>query len=252
MIIQTNVPYHMVKENIQRIVALKIGIEIYFNNATIDRIEENEVKETGQVLKDAKIACTVHAPFMDLSPGAVDRTIRRITGDKLEKAVEMANLLGARGIVCHSGYNKWYFDGKQDIWMEGCIETFRRVLTAAGKELPVMVENIFEEEPSNLIELFRYFKDSNLYFCFDSGHYNLFSGISIEEWLQPLRSKIGEMHLHDNHGKSDEHLPIGLGTFPFRELKSFIRNLDRVIYTAEIHAEAQAQEGIKKLKEFLS
>lgn len=242
----------MVRDNIHRIVSFKVDIEVYFNNATIDRIEGNDVKETSRMLKDAGISCTVHAPFMDLSPGAVDRTVRTITGDKLEKAVEMANLLGARGIVCHSGYNKWYFDGKQDVWLEGCVETWNRILKAAGKELPVMVENIFEEEPSNLIELFRYFKDSNLYFCFDSGHFNLFTITDLEEWLSPLRNKIREMHLHDNHGSSDEHLPIGAGTFPFQELKQFIRRLPSIIYTAEIHGEAAAPYGIKKLKEFLS
>ncbi len=252
MIVQTNVPYHMVRENIHRIVSFKVDIEVYFNNATIDRIDSADVKETGSILKDAGISCTVHAPFMDLSPGAVDQTIRTVTGDKLVKAVEMANLLGARGIVCHSGYNKWYFDGKQDVWLEGSVETWNRVLSAGGKELPVMVENIFEEEPSNLIELFKYFKESNLYFCFDSGHFNLFTITGIQEWLQPLKNKIREMHLHDNHGNSDEHLPIGAGTFPFHELKQFIRQLDQVIFTAEIHGEAAAPQGIKILKEFLS
>jgi sugar phosphate isomerase/epimerase len=71
-------------------------------------------------------------------------------------------------------------------------------------------------------------------------------------WLIPLKDKIREMHLHDNHGTSDEHLPVGMGTFPFRELKTFIKGLDDVIYTSEVHGEARAVEGIKKIEEFLS
>ena len=252
MLLSTNVPYKMIRDNIQRIVALQIGIEIYFNNDAIDNINPADVKEMSGFLKDAGIVCTVHAPFMDLSPGGVDRTIRTITKDKLKKSVEMANILNARGIVCHGGYNKWYFDGHKQVWLDASLDTWQEILQVAGKDLPVIIENIFEEEPSTLIELFGHFKDKNLYYCFDSGHYNLFSIVSIEEWLSPLKGKIREMHLHDNHGTADEHLPIGEGTFPFRELKAFIKGIGDVIYTSEIHGEVRAIEGINKLKEFLS
>jgi sugar phosphate isomerase/epimerase len=252
MILSTNVPYKMIRDNIQRIVSLQIGIEIYFNNDTIDNASSQDVKEVNGILKDAGVVCTVHAPFMDLSPGGVDRTIRAVTKDKLKKSVEMANILNARGIVCHGGYNKWYFDGHKQVWLDASLDTWQEILQGAGKDLPVMIENIFEEEPSTLIELFGHFKDKELYYCFDSGHFNLFSKVSLEEWLTPLREKIREMHLHDNHGTSDEHLPIGMGTFPFRELKTFVKVLGNMIYTSEIHGEARAVEGIKKLKEFLS
>jgi sugar phosphate isomerase/epimerase len=252
MIISTNIPYKMIKDNIQRIIALEVGIEIYFNNDAVDDVSSKDVKDVSVLLKDAGIACTVHAPFMDLSPGGVDRTIRTVTKDKLKKSVEMANILNAWGIVCHGGYNKWYFDGHKQVWLDGSLDTWQEVLQAAGKGLPIMIENIFEEEPSTLIELFGHFKDKELYYCFDSGHFNLFSTVSLEEWLTPLKGRIREMHLHDNHGNSDEHLPIGEGTFLFRELKTSIRGLDNVIYTSEIHGEARAAEAIKKLKEFLS
>jgi sugar phosphate isomerase/epimerase len=252
MMLSTNVPYKMIRDNIQRIIALKVGIEIYFNNETIDNTSHQDVKEVKGILKDAGIGCTVHAPFMDLSPGGVDKAVRSITKDKLKKSVEMANILDALGIVCHGGYNKWYFDGHKQIWLDGSLDTWQEMLQAAGKGLPVIIENIFEEEPSTLIELFGHFKDKGLYYCFDSGHFNLFSTVSLEEWLTPLREMIREMHLHDNHGTSDEHLPVGEGTFPFRELKRFIKGLNNVIYTSEIHGEARAIEAIKNLKEFLS
>jgi sugar phosphate isomerase/epimerase len=74
----------------------------------------------------------------------------------------------------------------------------------------------------------------------------------VEGWLIPLKERIREIHLHDNHGKLDEHLPIGMGTFPFRELKTFVNRLGDVIYTTEILDESYVVEGIKMLKEFLS
>jgi len=248
----TNVPYKMVKDNIPRILSLGIGIEIYFNNNALDEAEPKEVKELGKMLGELGVKCTVHAPFMDLSPGGVDRTVRAITKDKLKRSVGLANLLHALAIVCHPGYDKWRFDGNQKLWLDASMDTWTAVIGEADRNLLVLVENIFEDEPATLIELFENFRDKNLNFCFDSGHFNLFSKVPLSEWLGPLKSRIREMHLHDNHGRSDEHLPIGMGTFPFRELKAFVRQLDNIVYTTEIHSEAYAKDSIINLKEFLS
>ncbi len=242
----------MVKENIQRIKNFGVGTEIYFSNDAVDQANPQDVKALSELLKNEGIVCTVHAPFMDLSPGGVDRTIRAITKDKLKKSVDMANILHAKGIVCHGGYNKWFFDGRWQVWLDKSVDTWDAVLKDAGGDVPVMIENVFEEEPSTLMELFGHFRDRNLYFCFDSGHFNLFSTVSLEDWLIPLTVRIREMHLHDNHGTSDDHLPVGTGTFPFRDLKRLVSRLDGILYTSEIHDKAYATESIKKLKEFLS
>jgi sugar phosphate isomerase/epimerase len=247
-----NVPYRLAKENVQRILSLGVGMEIYFNNASIDEAAAKDVKELGKMLRELGVKCTVHAPFMDLSPGGVDLAVRTITKDKLKRSVEFANLLRALSVVCHPGYDRWRYDGNQKLWLDLSIDTWTDVIGGADKDLLVLIENIFEDEPSTLIELFKNFQDKNLNFCFDSGHFNLFSRFPLSDWLAPLKNRVREMHLHDNHGRSDEHLPIGMGTFPFRELKAFVRQLDNIIYTIEIHNESYAKDSIKNLKEFLS
>ena len=166
----------------------------------------------------------------------------------------MANILEARACVCHPGYDKWRFDGNEQLWLNGSIETWAEVLRVANKDLPIVVENIFEETPATFTALFDYFKEKNLWFCFDSGHFNLFSKVSLDDWLAPLKGRIREMHLHDNHGTFDDHLPIGSGSFPFRELKAFLRQTDtkQIIFTVEPHSEATVVDSIKRLKEYLS
>jgi len=247
-----NVPYRMVEKNIKRILLIRMGIEIYFENNLLDHISMDEVRELGKKLEALNIACTVHAPFMDLSPGGYDRQVRHITREKLKKTVQLAEALNARGVVCHPSYDKWRFDGNETLWLEGSIDTWTEVLKEVPEHIPVMVENIFEEKPDTLIALFDYFHDKNLWFCFDTGHCNLFSTVPLDAWLLPLEKKIREMHLHDNHGTVDEHLPIGMGTFPFRELKSFIKKLHPIMFTIEPHGEPRVEESIKNLKEFLS
>ena len=247
-----NVPYRMVRENLRRILSFGIGAEIYLDNHVVGELNSSDVKELGNLLEGHGVPCTVHAPFMDLSPGGYDREIRRITRDKLKRAIEAAMFLHAKGIVCHPGYDKWRFDRNEKLWLDASIETWTEVIKEAKGGPLVMIENIFEEQPSTLIELFAHFKDENLWFCFDSGHFNLFSSISLEGWLAPLKDRIREMHLHDNHGSWDEHLPVGNGTFPFRELKGFLKGLSGINFTSETHGEERAEESIKKLKEFLS
>jgi len=254
MLLFVNVPYRMVEKNIQRAFSLSVGLEIYLDNHIIEEMDLNHVKDLGRILREQNVACSVHAPYMDLSPGGYDRKIRGITLDKLRKAIEVANLLDAKACVCHPGYDKWRFDGNQQLWLDGSIETWSAVLSEANDDLPVMLENIFEDEPATLVALFDYFKTRNFWYCFDSGHFNLFSRVPLEAWLASLKNRLREMHLHDNHGVSDDHLPIGSGSFPFRELKAFMRQakVEGVLYAVEPHEEATVLESIKRLKEFLS
>jgi sugar phosphate isomerase/epimerase len=241
----------MIKGNVARMIDLQIGIEVYINNETASRMDRSDARDIGRELAERGIFCTAHAPYMDLSPGGVDREIRAASLEKLKKAVEIARLIGARGIVCHGGYDRWRFGGHEGLWLENSVKTWTEVLKESG-DLPVFIENIFEENPSTIVELLAVFKDKNMWYCFDTGHFNLFSTIPVDEWLRPLKDRLREFHIHDNHGKSDEHLPVGRGTFPFKELKQFIRHLNGVFFTAETGSEASAVETIKCAKEFLS
>lgn len=119
----------------------------------------DEAKELGKNLKACGIETTVHAPFMDLSPGGYDRAIKRVSIDRIKKAVDVAKNIDAKAIVCHPGYDKWRFDGNEQMWLESSIETWSEVLSHGGKEMEVLLENIFEETPSTFIALFGYFRE---------------------------------------------------------------------------------------------
>ncbi len=246
-----NVPYDMVRSNIERILSLRIGVEVYLNNEAVYRIDRQDARQLGRELEDRGISCTVHAPYIDISPGGVDKEIRHISREKLKKSSEIARLLGAQGMVCHGGYDRWRFGGHEGLWLENSMDTWTELLNESG-DLPFMIENVFEETPATIVALLDRFKDKNLWFCFDTGHFNLFTTLSLGDWLMPLRERLREFHIHDNHGKSDEHLPVGRGEFPFRELKHLMKGMDSLFITAEIAGESSAVDAIKAAKEFLS
>ena len=246
-----NVPYTEVRSNIEQMMALEVGVEVFVSNNLIDHIDLDEARRVGQELRSRAIPCTLHAPYMDLSPGGVDKKVVEISRDRLKKAVEIANIMDARGIVCHPGYDRWRFGGHEQLWLDNSVETWGQVLKDADKGLLVMLENIFEEETATLLSLLGHFK-GRLWYCFDSGHFNLFSKIAVEEWLVPLKDYVREFHLHDNHGRSDEHLPIGRGSFPFRELKQFLQRLPDIACVAEIANEEMVIDAIKSAKAYLA
>src|SRR5262249_512026 len=64
-----------------------------------------------------------------------------------------------------------------------------------------------------------------LHFNFDIGHANLADNGEhdrIEESFSPLRDLVASVHIHDNHGEKDEHLPPYDGSIDW---KSAIKTL---------------------------
>jgi sugar phosphate isomerase/epimerase len=86
-------------------------------------------------------------------------------------------------------------------------------------------------------------------FCFDAGHANAFGGAPLGLWINALGDFLGEIHIHDNHGTADEHLPVGEGNIPFSQLFSILRQKNlRPILTVESHSE----QGLRRMLENIS
>jgi sugar phosphate isomerase/epimerase len=247
-----NVPYRMLRERIEDVTPLGIGVEVYLDNEAVGEVDPQDAGRLGAELRERGITCTVHAPYIDLSPGGVDRDVRRVTLEKLKRAIGTASLMGARGIVCHGAYDRWRFGGHEQVWLDNSIETWTELLRESG-DLPLLIENVFEETPRTIFALLDRFREKNLWWCFDTGHFNLFSKEPLDAWLMPCRERLLEFHIHDNHGGSDEHLPVGRGAFPFHELKRMLGKMNNALFfTAETPSEESAVESLRSAKEFLS
>ena len=59
-------------------------------------------------------------------------------------------------------------------------------------------------------------KSEKIKFCLDTGHYNI--GKKQDDILAEMVPGIEELHIHDNDGQEDEHLPPGAGAIDWREL----------------------------------
>ena len=65
----------------------------------------------------------------------------------------------------------------------------------------------------------------------------------MDEWLKAVSSKLIQLHLHDNHGRADEHLPVGDGTIDFSPL---LRHLKGMSALPSITLEARSLEHLQR------
>ena len=88
--------------------------------------------------------------------------------------------------------------------------------------------------------------------CFDTGHWNLFNKVSMEEWFSMLGSHIVETHIHDNAGTRDDHAPIGDGTIDFDTFFTLLaRHAPNAVWTIEAHSREKLKRALHCLAPFI-
>lgn len=245
-----NVPYDVLENYLPFIKQEKSNLEIYFGSRRFSSIKKNDIIKLKNKL-DYSPQLTIHAPYMDLSPGAVDPGVREITTKRFSDVLGFAEILEPEVVVFHSGYEKWKYGNRVDIWLEGSLKTWVPLNErASDMGVKIAIENIFEDEPIHLKLLMEEVKSKNFGLCFDTGHFNLFSKIPLLEWLKLIKPYIIEVHLHDNTKTSDNHSAIGDGNFDFRTLFRELRGRN-CVYTIEAHTVEDVKKSIERLKSLL-
>lgn len=239
-----HIPYHRLFERLSFIKEHRLDLELYFGGSTLDSLTLTAVRALAGLL-DYGPSLSFHAPFMDLSPGAVDSRVREATMDRFHQTLDIAAILRPKAIVFHSGYEKWRYGLNMELWLEKSLLTWQPLnRLAADIGTKIAIENIFEEDPSNLERLMKGMASDNFGICFDTGHFNLFSKSPLEDWMSVLRPYIVELHLHDNNGAVDEHLPMGAGQFDFTKFFSLLGDRE-CIHTLEAHTQEHVLQSMR-------
>ncbi|HOP40094.1 MAG TPA: sugar phosphate isomerase/epimerase family protein [Geobacteraceae bacterium] len=247
-------PYALLGEHLDFILERGINPEIAFTGDTLDTLDPSRLREISDILAENGISTTIHAPFMDLNPGALDRLVLEATRLRFRQVMEAAAVLCPSVVVFHPGYDRWRFGGSRDRWLQNSIETFQPVVEqAASVGCVIAVENIFEEEPSTLRALLEAVQSPLFRHCFDVGHWNLFSKLSMEEWFEELGCFIAEAHIHDNHGMADDHSPLGEASIDFPLFfRLMARYAPEAAWTIEAHSREAAERAIGNITPYVA
>ena len=251
--IHIHIPYPKLKDFFEMIRLRRYDLEIYFSAAVLDQIEREDLERLRASL-DWNPALTLHAPFMDMNPGAVDPMIRSVTQMRFRQLLNVAAIIRPRAAVFHAAYDKWRYSGRKDVWLGNSIDTWHMVMEAASDiGLRVAVENVFDEDPSALQALIEKVARPDFGFCFDTGHFNLFSAVPMEQWFASLGRYLVEVHLHDNDGSADSHWALGRGNIDFENFFSLLRAQQSApVYTIEAHEKQDVETSLQRVKTHLT
>jgi sugar phosphate isomerase/epimerase len=250
--IHVHIPYPKLKDFFEMIRLRRYDLEIYFSAAVLDQIEREDLEKLKASL-DWAPAITLHAPFMDMNPGAVDPMIRSATQMRFRQLLNVAAILKPRAAVFHAAYDKWRYSGRKDVWLNNSIDIWHAVMDAASNiGMQVAVENVFDEDPEALRMLIEKIARPGFGFCFDTGHFNLFSAVPMEQWFEGLGRHLVEVHLHDNDGTADSHWALGRGGFDFEKFFGLMREHSPVpVFTVEAHEKEDIETSLERVKSLL-
>ncbi len=184
-----------------------------------------------------------HAPFAELCPAAIDPLVREVAKRRFLQAAALAKRYGAEKMVVHSGfiplvyYPEWFAPQSAAFWREFLNDV---------DGLTLCVENVMETSPDALRQVAEQVNDPRLRICFDVGHAFCQSG-ELAPWLDALTPYSSHVHLHNNHGTSDEHLGLPDGTL---DMAAVIRQLEalapQATYTLEVRSARASVEWLLK------
>jgi len=243
--IHIHIPYPQMKDYFELLRKRRYDLEIYFSAAVLDQIEKSDLDNLIERL-DWAPRLTLHAPFMDMNPGAVDPMVRSATQVRFRQLLNVAAILKPRVAVFHAAYDRWRYSGRKDVWLDYSIDIWRKVMESASRTgLRVAVENVFDEDPDALRMLIEKIDSPDFGFCFDSGHLNLFSRVPMEQWFASLGKHLVEVHLHDNEGKADRHWAVGKGEIDFDGFFRLMKlHAPRPIFTIEAHEQDDVETSL--------
>ncbi len=185
-----------------------------------------ELREMGRA---AGVGFTLHLPFVDLNLSSLIEAAWRSSVERMQRALEFADQLGAQVGVLHTGQ----VPIRHPLLLEAARQRLAQALAELGEPpVPVGVENLVLS-PEDLLETAAELVSvveaagRGYGFTLDLPHAYVQGGAEqIEAYLRAMedsRAPLLHLHLHDNHGQRDEHLPLGAGNLPYARFKEQLR-----------------------------
>jgi sugar phosphate isomerase/epimerase len=217
------------------------GYELSSYHFWPERLRATEVTHLRSVVKQYGIRLAIHARHRGISFGAHDPTTRQRCVEELQATIRFAAELGGDVVVAHVGEILPPAGTPAGAETRLRHEAFAFALDSFAQCAPVAadsgvrlcVENV-QLRPTEVITSFAdhvrlvdTLGHPSVVCALDTGHAHVNGGI--QACIEAFGPRLQHIHLHDNHGTKDEHLEVGTGAIPFRQLAHFLRTFGAVI-----------------------
>jgi sugar phosphate isomerase/epimerase len=244
-------PDHSLEYGLQAMESGLDGIEIQSCQSYISQEKYDAYMRDIQILLDKGAGLTIHAPIIDISLGSTNHRIRKLSIQHIFEAAELALKLGASIVVVHGGMG--VLTMPPGSWSAGRFrDSYQARQARLSKVHDLVVESVREiadRYPSvtigleNLVyphELYRFPEEMlaltaqidrpNVGLTLDIGHAATV-GQEAVGFLNAVKEELVHVHMHDNNGVRDEHLPLGKGQIDYR---SFLATLSDIRYEGAV------------------
>ncbi len=203
------------------------GLEIFCTRSHFEYSVKSEIQAMSSALEQHHLQLvSLHAPTSrdlsamresgtPLSICEVERVRRVEAMDELKRVIDVADDLPYARLILHMGGPRETADPRK---RDAAFSTLEHlILHAHHAGVAICIENTTSEmgDPSYLRTFVDETRLSGLRFNFDIGHAHLSDfpeGERLDKGFSPLGDLVSSVHLHDNHGEKDEHLPPYDGT----------------------------------------
>ncbi len=237
------------------VVGALVNVEFGFAASDLESCTPEDVCALVLRVRERGGSITFHGPFWDLNMGSVDPAIREVVRSRLDSLFRLIEKVLPERVVLHTGFDPRHHDGHRGEWIEHGLATLEPFVRRAERlGVTLVLENVFEEGPELHRELLERMQSPWLGFCLDVGHQHAFSKTALDKWLEATWPYLKEVHLHDNDGSCDAHLPVGAATIDFDLLfEFFIARGISPLLTLEPHTVEHLYEtlaGLARLSSF--
>lgn len=196
---------------------------------------------------------TLHLPFSDMNLAGLNTGIHNEVLRQMRDYLTLASDFVELAIV-HPGYLSPHGAQLPDLAWQTNIKSLQLLCDfAADYGIMIAVENmpevpdIFGKYPQEMLRMVEETKRDNVGLTLDLGHANTMGTEIMDDFLKMYKGRISHVHLHDNMGKKDEHLPPGRGNINWkRVVKSLSDYKGR--FVTEVNCLEEGMESLAFLK----
>lgn len=171
----------------------------------------------------------IHGPYEGLDMDNKDPELRSLITARFLKALEAADRVGARQMVLHSPYTRWYQWNRlnkpryDEVKLARIHDIMTPVVKAAEeKGITLVIENILDVDPASRRMMVDSFGSEAVALSIDTGHAHLARRMSgappVDYFVRDAGDQLRHVHLQDLDGHADRHWAPGEGEIHWPEV----------------------------------
>ena len=228
----TNSPLRLILDEVKAIAELKFDyLELAMDPPHGDyKSVKRQKRDIQETLKRYDLELVCHLPTFLSTADLTDR-LRQASIDEVFASLEVAADMEPLKVVLHPSYIMGLGAFVPELTRGHALESLEVIVEKAhALGLCLCLENMFPRtqwliHPQEFVDILAKFPTINLLLDIGHAHIEDSGGGKCLRFIEMFRDRIGHVHVSDNYGKEDQHLPIGAGIIDFSKVVKALKGI---------------------------